>query len=185
MSALFGSLDSPFNEGLAQAAFWQFVRQDIYMSLPKRQTPRTSTMIQPPLTNDRTIPDCHWANRIVWSTLAIMSLCFRDESPDVAAYENYSQRVKDWYENKPISFTPMYYRGRSVVDGRYFPEIWLSDPWHGGCPQFCPDLSDLAITDLEGYSHRVAILSPLKDLACSLQSTSSAPSRRLEISASS
>ncbi|OQU99341.1 Fungal specific transcription factor domain-containing protein [Cladophialophora immunda] len=136
VSALFSSPDCPFNDGLAQAAFWQFVRQDIYMSLPRRRPPRTSILIQPPLTNDRTMPDCHWANRMVWGTLAIMALCFRDERPDIATYENHSQRVKDWHDNKPTSFTPMYRRERSVVDGRYFPEIWLSDPWHATAWQY-------------------------------------------------
>ncbi|OAG38744.1 hypothetical protein AYO21_07097 [Fonsecaea monophora] len=130
VSALFSSPDCPLGEGLSQAAFWQFVRQDIYMSLPKRQPPRTPISIQPPLTSDMTRPDCHWANRMVWVTVAIMTLCFGDEPPDSVTYDDHVQKVKEWYENKPTSFTPMFYRERSIEDGRHFPEIWLSDPWH-------------------------------------------------------
>lgn len=131
VSAMFNVPDCAHREGLGQAAFWQFVRQDIYMSLPKREPPRTSILNLDPVSNKKTAADCQWANRMVWETASTLALCFGDEPAKPEVYQEHVQRLDRWFQEKPLSFTPFFYRNRSPERGRYFPEIWLADPWHG------------------------------------------------------
>ncbi|KAM5358508.1 hypothetical protein ACJZ2D_015233 [Fusarium nematophilum] len=130
-AALFNSPTCALGGGLGQTAFWQFVRQDVYLSLPKRAPPRTDISIQPPLTKEAGAPDCVWANRIVWITVCILAYCFAEQPQDAIVWHDLNEKIAQWDREKPPTFDPIYFREPSPQDGCFFPEIWLSDPWHG------------------------------------------------------
>ncbi|KAF5026580.1 hypothetical protein F66182_1306 [Fusarium sp. NRRL 66182] len=144
-AALFNSPACALGSGLGQTAFWQFIRQDIYLSLPKRKPPRTNISIQPPLTKDMGPPDCVWANRIVWITVSVLAYCFAEEPQDTMVWHDLNQKILQWDREKPPTFDPVYFREPSRQEGRFFPEIWLSDPWHGECLILIPNRADLLL----------------------------------------
>ncbi|RSL49228.1 hypothetical protein CEP51_015530 [Fusarium floridanum] len=135
-AALFNSPTRELGGGLGQPAFWQFVRQDVYLSLLKRALPRTDISIQPPLTIEAGAPDCVWANRIVWITVCILAYCFAEQPQDAVVWHGLDEKITQWGREKPSTFDPIYFREPSPEGGCFFPEIWLSDPWHATGMQY-------------------------------------------------
>ncbi|RAO67520.1 uncharacterized protein BHQ10_003532 [Talaromyces amestolkiae] len=119
--------------GLGHAAFWLFVRQDIYMSV----------LIQRPLKVDlagwedrlsfdlgfNATTDCTWANRMTWIVAEIVSFCFGDRLSYVN-WEAARAKTERWNLTRPPSFDPILYIERDEDAGKYFPEIRLGHPWH-------------------------------------------------------
>lgn len=109
--------------GLRQAAFWVGLRQEIYVAFVNQRS------IIPALEHcniDRSFEatdDHTWANRIVVHCADVIRYCFGDLDHTHAAYTHLVDYSSDWYNYKPPSFAPIYYRdpeGSSI-----FPEIWL------------------------------------------------------------
>ncbi|PSS28468.1 hypothetical protein M430DRAFT_132978 [Amorphotheca resinae ATCC 22711] len=118
--------------GLGHAAFWVFVRQDIYMSL----------LSQRPLKVDlkgwedrlsfnlgfEPTSDCTWANRMIWIVAEIVAFCFGDKNG--SNWEAPRMKTERWNLCRPKSFDPILYHPRDEKCGRLFPEIRLGHPWH-------------------------------------------------------
>lgn len=163
VSALYNSSNCAITSGLGQAAFWQFVRQDVYMSLSKAVPPRTDVAVRASIERTVEHSDSGWANQIVWITLCILTFCFGDQPQSLSRWGDLSKRVSTWVRSKPGSFDPVYFRDRLPDEGSHFPEMWLSDSWHGKTSYhwFRPWL-----TVSSHNSDRNAILSPCKTNAC-------------------
>lgn len=131
VAALFRSPTCALGGSLGKTAFWQFVRQDVYMSLPRRVPPQTDISMQPPFANEGQAPDCVWANRIVWITACALAYCFAEQPQDEMVWHDLNEKTAQWDREKPATFDPIYFREPSPQNGCFFPEIWLSDPWHG------------------------------------------------------
>ncbi|VUC25234.1 unnamed protein product [Clonostachys rosea] len=138
--------------GLRRAAFHVAIRQEIY----------TAFASQRPVTLDFTFPDvdyslespgddCTWTNRIFIHAVGALNYCFGDDGTagmdkSLETYDALVAYAEQWYEKKPPSFTPIFYKHhqRSGLEGRRIsPDIWL--------------LSDTVTTGLLNY-HLVRIL---------------------------
>lgn len=144
VSALYNSPNCSITSGLGQATFWQFVRQDVYMSLSKAVPPRMNVSVRATIETTVDHSDCGWANRVVWITLCILAFCFGDQTQSLSRWGDLSKRVSTWVRSKPGSFDPVYFRDRLPEERSHFPEIWLSASWHGktSYPRFCVSVSN-------------------------------------------
>jgi hypothetical protein len=119
--------------GLGHAAFWVFVRQDIYMSLVSQRPLKVDLAcweerLSFDLGFDPTT-DCTWADRMIWIVAEIVGFCFGDRTS--AHRESSRIKAERWDLSRPKSFDPILYIDRDPEAKRYFPEIRLGHPWHG------------------------------------------------------
>jgi hypothetical protein len=124
---------------LFEAAFWVFVRQDIYAALVSQRPMKADlSACQVDLDFDSVeADDCMWANWIVWLVADIISFYFRqpcEEHFDISRWEVLKAKVEEWMAKKPRSFDPIYYRYPNPDEGRHFPHIYVSQPWHSISP---------------------------------------------------
>lgn len=131
VSALFNSRSCAIAGGLAEAAFWQFVRQDAFLSLYLRQPPKIVFPKQYFLFSVSPAPDNGWANRIIFSTVMILTYCFSDQAKSLAAWQDLKQQVNAWASWRPDSFTPTFFEVSFASDGRHWPVMQFYAPWHG------------------------------------------------------
>jgi len=131
VSALFNSRTCAVTGGLAEAAFWQFVRQDAYMSLFIQQPPRIDFSKQHFHFSLSEAPDNVWANRIIFSTVMILTYCFADQAETPAHWEDLNSQVTAWDAQKPVSFTPIFSDEASTQGAKFWPEIRFCSSWHG------------------------------------------------------
>lgn len=126
---------------LHEASFWSFLRQDIDMALTNQKPPKVDLSVCR-ITWDADASDCTWAKWMIWIVAETAALCFGDgksitagkaTSEDAALRERWGEikaKCTRWWWSKPSGFLPLHYQGRNVNEGRWFPEIWLSSPWH-------------------------------------------------------
>ncbi|KAL7266701.1 hypothetical protein RUND412_010747, partial [Rhizina undulata] len=97
---------TPISGGLREAAFWVYLRQDIYMSFLHQRTIRTN------LENcrvDRSFSpadDCTWANRIIRICGEILIFAF--SGGDRAKWGELKVAVDRWRRERPASFNPVW-----------------------------------------------------------------------------
>ncbi|KAJ5609967.1 hypothetical protein N7510_006686, partial [Penicillium lagena] len=98
--------------GLGHAAFWVFVRQDIYMSLLSQRPLKVDlTGWEERLSFDLgfdATTDCTWANRMTWIVAEIVTFCFGDQ----LSYSNWEAaraKTERWNLTRPKSFDPVLY----------------------------------------------------------------------------
>lgn len=113
---------STFEGGLRQAAFWVGLRQEIYVAFVNQRS------IIPKLSYcniDRSLeaaPDHVWACRIVYLCADVIRYCFGEGDAATSTYHSLAHAVAQWFECKPASWTPVYYR--VPREDEVFPEIW-------------------------------------------------------------
>lgn len=113
---------STFEGGLREAAFWVGLRQEIYVAFVNQRS------IIPELgycNIDRSLeaaPDHIWACRIVVLCADVIRYCFGEGDPATSMYNFLATSVAQWFECKPASWTPVYYR--AAGEDEVFPEIW-------------------------------------------------------------
>lgn len=117
--------------GLRQAAFWVFVRQDMYMALYNQRPlmfnlPEWNVEISFNYDADENT----WANWMVWIAAEVVDFCFGEHDNRFERWDILNRKSQTWYNCKPASFSPIYYRDRAPEEGRYLPDIWLACPWH-------------------------------------------------------
>lgn len=112
--------------GLREAAFWVGLRQEIYVAFVNQRS------IMPSLEHcniDRSFraaPDHIWSCRMVVTCADVIRYCFGDADPSTVTYNFLNDSVSQWYDSKPPSFTPIYYK--EADQDNIFPDIWyLSD----------------------------------------------------------
>ena len=119
---------------LGHAAFWIFVRQDVYLSLLSQRPLKVDLAgWEDRLSFDlgfEATTDCTWANRMIWIVAEIVSFCFGDRL-NYVNWEAARAKTERWNLSRPKSFDPILYIDRDENAGRYFPEIRLGHPWHG------------------------------------------------------
>ncbi|ETS87860.1 hypothetical protein PFICI_01688 [Pestalotiopsis fici W106-1] len=79
-----------------------------------------------------------WTNRILVWCIYVLKICFLDDddmSTDPQDAASRSQQLsalrsfeQDWNTMKPTIFNPIYYVDRDATNGRYFPQLWMTDP---------------------------------------------------------
>ncbi|OAP54585.1 hypothetical protein AYL99_11033 [Fonsecaea erecta] len=136
VSALFNSRSCAIAGGLAEAAFWQFVRQDAFLSLSIHQAPKIDFSKQEFRFSVSEAPDSIWANRIIFCTAIILTYCFSDAPKTLARWQELNQQVNEWDAMKPASFTPIFFEAPSLSEGRRWPELQFYAPWHATGTQY-------------------------------------------------
>ncbi|OAP58668.1 hypothetical protein AYL99_07758 [Fonsecaea erecta] len=136
VAALFNSRSCAMTGGLAEAAFWQFVRQDAYMALFTRQPPRIDFTKQDFIFSLSEASDSVWSNRVVFSTVMVISYCFSGTAKSVDMWQALTDQVDMWDAQKPASFRPIFAGQPAVAEGRYWPEILFYTPWHATGMQY-------------------------------------------------
>lgn len=133
-SALVSSSSSPASSCLREAAFWVYLRQDIYMAILNQRPMKVdlssiSLPKTPPLASCSL--DCTWARRMVAIMAHIVAFCFGDSDKSLSKWNELRAQAHDWNAQKPNSYEPYYWRDRDVDAGRYWPDYWLTADWHG------------------------------------------------------
>lgn len=133
-SALVSASPPSPNSSLREAAFWVYLRQDIYMAILNQRPMNVdlSSVPRPEVGSPTSQPsDCDWAKRMVAIMAHIVTFCFGDNDKSISKWDELRALAQDWNARKPSSFEPYYWRDRDVAAERYWPEIWLTADWHG------------------------------------------------------
>ncbi|KAF5679451.1 transcription regulatory SNF2 [Fusarium heterosporum] len=111
--------------GLAEAASWVHLRQAIYVYVARRKPVEICLENFERSTVFRRYDDSAYANRAVYIFAKIMKLLLpMSGSLDaMGGWEAVEREVDGWYEGRPLSFKPIYYRKAAVHDQRPFPAI--------------------------------------------------------------
>lgn len=127
-----------FLSTLHEASFWSFLRQDIDMALVNQIPPKVELSLCR-VTWESDATDCTWAKWMIWIVAETAALCFGDGQRNASSpyrlklqenWERMKAKCGRWWSSKPASFLPLHYKARNTSEQRWFPEIWLSAPWH-------------------------------------------------------
>ena len=122
---------APTAGGIRQAAFWVFIRQDIYMALIHQRPMRCDLeSFQVDVTFDAK-DDSTWANWAIWLVGRTLTFCFGAEDRTWENWSTLNQLMDTWEQCKPRSFIPYYYKEISVEEKQYFPILYHFDRIHG------------------------------------------------------
>lgn len=112
--------------GLQNAAFWVGFRQEIHMAFINQrpfqfdlECCRNTTYKTLEPTDDST-----WVNRIILHCAESLIFCHGDSYHDAERYNELWRYNQDWYDSKPPSFNPIYYRSADSSRNEVFPQIW-------------------------------------------------------------
>lgn len=104
--------------GLAEAASWVHLRQTIYVYVARRvpvdiclENFERSGVFQ-------RRDDSAWANRAVFLFARIMKMFLGKRQ-----WEHVKDEVETWFEERPVSFKPIFYKKEDVLEDRPFPVI--------------------------------------------------------------
>jgi hypothetical protein len=111
--------------GLAEAASWVHLRQAIYVYVARRKPLEMCLENFERSTVFRRYDDSAYANRAVYTFAKIMKLFLSTSgSLDTSgAWEAIEMEVDGWYDGRPMSFKPIYYKEADVHSERPFPVI--------------------------------------------------------------
>ncbi|KAM0544086.1 hypothetical protein ACHAPJ_011968 [Fusarium lateritium] len=115
--------------GLAEAASWVHLRQSIYVYVARRQAVEICLENFERSTVFRRNDDSAYANRSVYILAKIMKLLLPlngAESPrDLhdASWELVEMEIDRWYDMRPVSFKPIFYKAADLLNDRPFPLI--------------------------------------------------------------
>ncbi|CAK4033557.1 Hypothetical predicted protein [Lecanosticta acicola] len=108
--------------GLRQAAFWVGLRQEVYVAFVN-QRPALPALEHCNVDRSFEAAEDHiWACRIIVQCADILRYCFGDGTASAASYAYLEHQVSQWYDSKPASFNPVFYR--APEGDEVFPEIW-------------------------------------------------------------
>ncbi|KAH0421053.1 zn 2cys6 transcription factor [Colletotrichum camelliae] len=115
--------------GVAEAACWLCLREDIYVSLTTQTPIRTGLDCFPNSVSICRNDDYSWASRSILnlSFLLKRAFCEPRDASHVAISET---EIAEWHASKPASYRPIYFRDRSRGEGRCFPEVLTLLPHH-------------------------------------------------------
>ncbi|CAJ0541125.1 Ff.00g078940.m01.CDS01 [Fusarium sp. VM40] len=109
--------------GLAEAASWVHLRQAIYVYVARRTPLEICLENFERSTVFRRYDDSAYANRAVYIFAKIMKLFLSSGSLDIEAWEAIEIEIDGWYEGRPTSFKPIYYKEGDMYSERPFPVI--------------------------------------------------------------
>jgi hypothetical protein len=122
---------APTAGGIRQAAFWVFIRQDIYMALVCQRPMRCDLdSFNVEVTFDAR-DDSTWANWAIWLLARIVQFCFGSKQRTLESWHILNELMDTWEHCKPQSFVPYYYKERNVEKKHYFPAIYHFDRIQG------------------------------------------------------
>ncbi len=76
--------------------------------------------------------DAEWSQIIMLIVAEITKFCFSGSTERlIEKWQALREQIDAWHRCRPNSFDPYYFVERSADIDRWFPEIWLSEQWHG------------------------------------------------------
>ncbi|KAI2791973.1 hypothetical protein POX_b02002 [Penicillium oxalicum] len=149
--------------GLASASFWVFVVQDIQFALTQKNCLRVAFA---PL-DDRlrhwwaaksVLTDGDWVNQAIWLLAETIDFCYHVPDHPYTTYTKIAegnalkQRLRDWEERRPDTFTPLHISSPDPRAGKPFPVVWYTNLWHSTAIQhLCLAKALILIHELEIY----------------------------------
>ncbi|KAJ5378319.1 uncharacterized protein N7496_005728 [Penicillium cataractarum] len=116
---------------LWKAAFWVYLRQDIYMAILGQRPIKTDLTICTTWANEEPTNDYEWSQAIMLIVADIIGFCFSTLWDDPAErWASLRERLDNWAFSRPASFEPYYYNERNMAAGRCFPDFWLFEQCH-------------------------------------------------------
>ncbi|KAJ4184094.1 hypothetical protein NW767_013318 [Fusarium falciforme] len=119
--------------GLAEAASWVHLRQTIYVYLVRREPVEICLENFERSTVFRRTDDSAYANRAVYLFAKMMKLLFPLNDSEKQAvgvspgpWELVEMEVTQWYEMKPVSFKPIYYKPADLKEDSPFPVVCIA-----------------------------------------------------------
>ncbi|KAH7163804.1 hypothetical protein DER46DRAFT_605059 [Fusarium sp. MPI-SDFR-AT-0072] len=111
--------------GLAEAASWVHLRQAIYVYVVRREPLEICLENFERSTVFRRCDDSAYANRAVYNFAKIMRLFLPIDSPsgDLGNWETAEIEIEEWYQARPVSFKPIFYKEADISSNRPFPVI--------------------------------------------------------------
>lgn len=135
-------VDCAISGGLASAAFWLFVIQDIQFALTYQKCLRLSfapfdDRLRRWWASKSTLTDSDWTNRAIWILAETIDFCYNVSGRNyggclgVAGENALMQRIAEWENYRPDSFAPLHAAPPDPARGKPFPEVWYLSSWHG------------------------------------------------------
>jgi hypothetical protein len=115
--------------GIAEAACWLCLREDIYISLTTQTPIRTGLQCFLDSASIRRKDDQSWASLSILHLAFLLDRAF-SEARDPSALAKSEAELAQWNEIKPTTYQPIHYQARSRQESRCFPEIWMLAPYH-------------------------------------------------------
>ncbi|KAF4862716.1 hypothetical protein CGCSCA1_v014674 [Colletotrichum siamense] len=115
--------------GVAEAACWLCLREDIYVSLTTQTPIKTGLECFPESQSIRRDDDYSWASKSILNLAFLLKRAFC-EPRDPAQVALSEIEIADWNASKPASYRPIYFQERSRDEGRCFPEVLTLLPHH-------------------------------------------------------
>ncbi|KAL2841697.1 hypothetical protein BJY01DRAFT_7795 [Aspergillus pseudoustus] len=158
-------VDCAVSGGLAEAAFWVFVMQDVQFALTSQKPLRLT--LSPfgerlqLLWNYRTAQtDRDWAHQAVWLLAETINHCYGVHEPNVRATNGrvLKQKIEMWESRKPDNFRPLHFSLADSRIGRPYPVIWYTKSLYATAIQhLC--LAKALLQEREEYiTHNLGIL---------------------------
>ncbi|KAH7119681.1 hypothetical protein B0J11DRAFT_66232 [Dendryphion nanum] len=116
-------------DGLRRAAWWAWIRQDIWVAF--RECRRTLTIWRP-TKRLMSLTQGELATRIVYIAARCVDYAANEKRSDMSIRieqgDKLLQALGDWYRILPSSFKPIY--SRALAEGNLFSPIWIHPPSH-------------------------------------------------------
>lgn len=122
---------APTAGGIRQAAFWVFIRQDIYMALIHQRPMRCDLDSFNVDVTFVSRDDSTWANWAIWILARIVQFCFGLQERGWEKWSVLNELMDTWEQCKPFSFTPYFHKERNVEEKLYFPVMYHWDRVQG------------------------------------------------------
>ncbi|KAH7235344.1 hypothetical protein BKA59DRAFT_495937 [Fusarium tricinctum] len=115
--------------GVAEAACWLCLREDIYVSSTTQTPIKTVLDCFPKSASILRNDDYSWASQSILNLALLLQSAFckpRNASDMVHA----EAQISKWEASKPTSYKPIYFKARSREKDSCFPEVWMLLPYH-------------------------------------------------------
>ncbi|KAF2494557.1 hypothetical protein BU16DRAFT_582463 [Lophium mytilinum] len=117
--------------GLAQAGFWNYLREDITVALECRRPLHMRMFAGRGMPRDMTGMEQDWGNGVTWVLAELVNLHFTDSGADgveerAASWERLKNELEQWKRGLPAGFEPIEGAGG---EGGVFPVLWMLRPW--------------------------------------------------------
>ena len=137
-------VDCAISGGLAEASFWVFVMQDIQFALAYRNPLRLTfspfeEKLRQAWDGSTVLDDRYWTHRAIWLLAEAINFCYNadtDNQLDLIDGDALREKICAWESGRPDGFQPLHFSPADPRNGRPFPVVWYTSPWHGTCHFF-------------------------------------------------
>lgn len=128
--------------GISQSGIWNYLREEITISLECRRAVRIPDGLTFVLGQE--LPVDMWTNSITYILARVVNFCFEDRWEKEGFIEIETEwkllalETNDWRTNLPITFEPF---STAPKARNIFPSLWMLRPWHGKSPSLASKTS--------------------------------------------